>query len=56
MRGERFKGSGVPSGTVTMHSDSERVTGQPSKVGKMAGTIAGGQVDVSNFPMMYVMR
>ena len=55
MRGERLRGS-MPSGTVTMHSDSERVTGQPSKAGKMAGTIAGGQVDASSLPIRYVMR
>ena len=34
----------TPSGTVTMHSDSESVTGQPSKAGKIAGTMGGGLV------------
>ena len=55
IRGERLSGS-MPAGTVTMHSDSERVTGQPSKAGKMAETIAGGQDDASSLPMRYVMR
>ena len=40
---------------VTVTSLSESVTGSPLKAGKIAGTIAGGQVDVSSLPRRYVI-
>ena len=41
---------------VTVISDSSSVTGSPKKAGKITGTIAGGQIEVSSFPSKYVMR
>ena len=35
---------------VTVISESDKVTGSPVKAGKIAGTIAGGQTEVSSFP------
>jgi len=35
---------------VTVISDSVKVTGSPVKLGKITGTIAGGQVEVSIDP------
>ena len=35
---------------VTVTSLSESVTGSPLKAGKIAGTIAGGQTELSSFP------
>ena len=44
------------SANSTVHSDSFNVTGSPLNAGKIAKTIAGGQMLVSSFPARYVMR
>jgi len=54
-RGPRSVGVwGVEKVTVT--SESVKVTGSPVNAGKIAGTIAGGQIEVSSLPSKYVMR
>ena len=35
---------------VTVISESDKVTASPVKAGKIAGTIAGGQIEVSSLP------
>ena len=41
---------------VTVISESVKVTASPLNAGKITGTIAGGQIEVSSLPSKYVMR
>jgi hypothetical protein len=53
-RGPRSVGVWAVS-KVTVISESDKVTGSPLNAGKIAGTIAGGQIEVSSLPARYVI-